>query len=95
MSAEDHVARMNQEDVEGALATLAQINAGSREGVRKGSVSEYRRGNYILTIIDWNDGHRETEIHECDPRPIFRSCDPKDIDRIRKEFERLASGGDS
>lgn len=81
--------------VEDALADLAQIHAGEKEGLREGTVTEHRRGNYFLTVIEWDDGHREVEVHYCDPRPIVRSCDPKDIERFKKEFEKLASGEDS
>lgn len=80
------------QDAEKAIMDLAQIYAGEKEGLRKGTVTESRRGNYFLTIIEWEDGHREVEIHYCDPRPIIRSCDPKDIERFKEEFEKLAKG---
>lgn len=81
-------------DAERALAEMAQAAAGKQEGLRQGKVYEYRRGNYFLTVLRWDDGHVEVEVHHCDPRPIARSCDPKDVDRLRAEFERLAQGGD-
>jgi len=80
------------DDAESALADLALIQAGEVEGIRRGSVVEHRRGNYFLTVIEWEDGHREVEVHHCDPRPIARSCDPKDVERFKCEFERLAKG---
>lgn len=51
------------------------------EAHRKGKITEYRQGTYMLTHIQWEDGHEEIELHQCAPQLMFQSFDPKDIDR--------------
>jgi len=57
---------------------------------RIGKATEYKKGHFYMTIVEWPDGHCEIEVHECVPVMLYHSCDIKDIDEAKKLFEKLA-----
>lgn len=64
------------------------------ESHREGKITEYRNGTHFLTHIKWEDGHEEIEVHQCSPKLIFQSYDPKDINGALeklKDIKRLPS----
>ena len=56
---------------------------------RTGKVTEYKRGHNYMTVIEWEDGHCEVEVHECIPKLIFHSCDYKELENARNLFKGL------
>lgn len=56
---------------------------------RIGKATEYKRGHYYLTIVEWPDGHYEIEIHHCCPELVYHSCDIKDREEAEFYFEKL------
>ena len=53
---------------------------------RIGKATEYKRGHNYLTIVEWEDGHCEIEIHQCIPELLFHSCDKNDLDKAKTRF---------
>ena len=59
---------------------------------RIGTVVEYKKGHYYLSMTDWGDGHCEIEIHRCIPEQLYHSCDMKDINDAKQKFFQLSEG---
>ena len=58
--------------------------------IRKGKVTEYRRGCIVMTHVEWEDGHEEFEIHECRPQLLYRSLEPGSLAEAQKVMATLA-----
>jgi len=56
---------------------------------RTGKVTEYKRGHNYMTVVEWEDGHCEIEVHECIPKLIFHSCDNKELQNAQNLFNGL------
>jgi len=54
---------------------------------RVGKATEYKAGHQYLTIVEWEDGHCEIEVHQCIPEILFHSCDMADKAKAIKLFE--------
>jgi hypothetical protein len=58
---------------------------------RTGTVTEYKRGHFYLTITAFEDGHCEIEVHKCVPKLIYHSCDYKDKEHAIESFNSLVA----
>ena len=56
---------------------------------RSGKVTEYKRGHHYMTVLEWEDGHFEVEVHECIPKLLFHSCDYKELQTAKNLFNDL------
>ncbi len=56
---------------------------------RFGKATEYKKGHHYLTLVQWDDGHCEIEVHRCVPVSLFHSCDIKELDLAKKMFNQL------
>lgn len=54
---------------------------------RVGKAVEYKSGHQYLTIVEWEDGHCEIEVHQCIPEILFHSCDMSDKEKAIKLFK--------
>lgn len=62
---------------------------------RTGKVTEYKRGHIYLTVVNWEDGHCEIEVHRCIPELLFHSCDKTELDQAKSVFvERFKDEAD-
>ena len=62
---------------------------GTLEPNRRGTVTEYKRGHYYLTVTEFEDSHCEIEVHRCIPELIYHSCDYKDKEKAVMAFNNL------
>jgi hypothetical protein len=47
---------------------------------RMGNAVEYKKGHHYLTVVEWEDGHCEIEVHYCAPAErIFHTCDRSEM----------------
>jgi hypothetical protein len=59
---------------------------------RKGVCTEYKRGHYYLTHVEWEDGHIELEVHRCVPELLGHTCDKAQVGTIMKLFSQIEIG---
>lgn len=56
---------------------------------RMGKAVEYKRGHHYLTVVEWEDGHCEAEVHYCPPAErIFHTCDKSEIPMAVSELNK-------
>jgi hypothetical protein len=53
---------------------------------RTGKATEYKRGHTYMTVVEWEDGHCEIEVHKCVPELLFHSCDKKELELAKEKF---------
>jgi hypothetical protein len=61
---------------------------------RRGHVTEYKKGNFYLSHVIWEDGHEEFEIDRCWVEHIAYSCDSNQKEDIFKAFDQLGAQKD-